>query len=144
MDISKLPDLERDLYEYEKLFKSLDFKAVISDVYGAYIGKKPVSSIDLSNVKLNDVVLFIDQMDAYFFVEVLNVSESDEFFAGTIYISRFKNIVKIALKSVESNYFEWKKEGDRELADLDGLLHGKTPEEIYDYCVEQGLLHLIK
>lgn len=83
-------------------------------------------------------------MDTYFFVRVYYISESDKKFEGIIFISRFKTLVEMALRNQESGDFKWEDVGYGERADLDGLLHRYSPQEIYDYCVEQGLTYLIK
>ena len=145
MDISKRKELENNLLNFKSLFEQqVDYKDVKNDVVGAYLGDKPVSSIDLSPIKRNDLEPFIECMNPYFFVRILDCSESDDEFAGTIFLSRFKTLSEVALRSLDGGDFKWEEVEFRERADLDGLLHGYTPKEIYDYCVKQGLDHLIK
>ncbi len=143
MDVSKQKNLEKDLSDFESLFDGQDYKDVLRDVKGAYLGEKPVSSIDLSNIKL-DIKHFLKCMDNYFFVKVYDCSKSSKKFTGIIYVSRFRTLVEAALGSIKGGDFHWEEVEYRERADLDGLLHGYSPQEIYDYCVEQELTHLIK
>ena len=143
MDVSKLKNVEKDVSAFKSLFDGQDYKDVLNDVRGAYLGEKPVSSIELYNIT-QDIEEWVERMEAYFFVRVRKIKKSKKEFSGEIYISRFKTIGEVALKSRKSRRFKLGKVKYREYADLDGLLHGYSPEEIYDYCVEQGLMHLIK
>lgn len=118
------------------MFDGQDYEDVLRDVKGAYLGKKPVSSIELYNLKHN-ILDLVECMESYFFVRVHKIKKSKGI-SRAIYISRFKTIVEVAVKSRGSRRFKLEKVKYRERADLDGLLHGYSPQEIYDYCVEQG------
>jgi len=104
-----------------------------------YKFEKPLSSLELNKKPRESVEDFITKLGSFFFVKALEPSSESDYFSGVIILSRFKNIIQVAI-----GYWYQAREnkvGEDVYADIFGLLYGFSTKEIAKYCSKERLNH---
>lgn len=129
----RIKKLEKVLANYPDILSEYGIKNQITK---AFKFEKPLASIELYDKKIQKVEQFMEEMEDFFFVGNTHFeSESQEFgFSGLIFVSRFKTVFDVAI-----NYARKHKSLLDEFADLSGILFGKSPKEVAQYCSEERL-----
>lgn len=125
-----LPELKKVLDKYRTFFTELGYE-FYDQIIDAYLLKKPLTGIEFYDEAVN-IYPFIISISEFFFVGVYYGKKKN--YLAEVFVSRFKNVLDVAL--------QYRLDG--KIADLEGLLYGYSPKEIYDYCVREQLTHLIK
>lgn len=127
----KIKKLETVLTNYPDILSEFGIKKQIIKTFKF---EKPLASLELYDKNTQKVAQFIEDLESFFFVgNTYFESESQEVgFSGLIFISRFKNVFDVAI-----NYPKKLKSLLDEFADLSGILFGKSPKEVAQYCSEQ-------
>jgi len=136
----RIKKLEKVLTNYPDILSEFGIKKQIIKTFKF---EKPLASLELYDKNTQKVALFMEEMEDFFFVgNTYFESESQELgFSGLIFVSRFKNVFEVA-----KNYARKHKSLLDEFADLSGILFGKPPKEVAEYCSEERLkkFNLIK
>jgi len=122
-----------------KLAKIMDNYAHLYDdgcakgqVTRAFIGGKPVTTIELYNQNANEVLEFVERLEDYFTVGQVSFEQEphQSIFSGDIIVSRFKNPFDIIMRYATKGFGlkEW-------FADLSGFfVRGGEAKEVAWYC----------
>ena len=94
---------------------------------------KPLTSIDISNVRSKKLIQFIDDLKKFFFVT---------YKSSEIHVSRFRTLCSVAIGELGEG--ENLVKLSERFADLAGNFYGYSPGEILQYCLDKGFYHLIK
>ncbi|KKM63311.1 hypothetical protein LCGC14_1512720 [marine sediment metagenome] len=132
----KIIQLKEDIDTYSDL---IDEKAFKKNVMNTYLLNKPGSSIGIHNKNPVRIDEFIAGLNIYFFVDFIISSSMKSEYTWTIYISRLKELNKMAVAH------HHKYNGNHNFyADAIGFLSGYTPKQIWNHCQEKGFQDLIK
>lgn len=129
----KLNNLEKLLVKYPDIITNDEIKDSIAKTFTF---KKPLTSIELYDKKIEKVIDFIGELEGFFFVDYVYFypKPPEGIFLGLIFISRFKNLFDVAI------YYANKHKGllDK-FADLSGILFGYPSKEVAKYCSKERL-----
>lgn len=86
--------MEKVLDNYRDIFSEGEIK---EQIIGAFKSEKPVTSIELYDVKTNILERFIEELEEFFFVgQVYFDPESPQsMFSGVAFVSRFKDLLDV-------------------------------------------------
>ena len=121
--LAKYPDILLSYQEGKDIYP----KDLIMD---AYAFEKPLTSIEIDDIKSKKVLQLIKDLEEFFFVRYTSYE---------IYISRFKSLCNVAIDKPRNKIGL-----SDEFADLAGILYGYSPKEVVQYCLKRRKYHLIK
>ncbi len=98
-----------------------------------FLFEKPVTSIEIGSMNLEEVVEFRGELEKFFFVE---------YTPSEIFISRFRTLCDVAIGIKNRNDITIKL--SHNFPDLEGFFYGKPLKEIARYCLKKKKYHLIK
>jgi hypothetical protein len=131
----KIKEIRKLLSSYKHIFVEVHKEKVISEILNAYKFKKPLTSIEIDDKHSGEKEEFVDKLRERFYV--LNVFNGDNS-CGTIYVSRFKTIIKVVDMFTKSGYsLDYH-------ADLFGILFGYDLENVAGYIIDRNLDDMIK
>ena len=128
----RIRGLKKVLSNYHML--SRDFE--VKEIMGAFKSKKPVTSVELYNIRASVIEKFIEELSEFFFVgQVYFDPESPRTkFSGDVFVSRSKELLDLMV------YHAKKRSGMLDgFADLSGILFGTPLKEVARYCSQESL-----
>ena len=131
----RLKELENILTNYRPDIISGQW--VVEEITRAYKSEKPVTSIELYDVKANVLDRFIEELKELFFVGQVSFDPKPRRsnFSGDIYVSRFKNPFDVVMDYASKGHGlrEW-------FADLSGFfVLGKPAEEVAQFFLKEHM-----
>ena len=128
VSFAESPRLRQVLEDYSDLVT----QAEKEDIEGAYLLRKPLSDVEIFGPPESRVRNLASELSRFFFVEVYPYRGSTpERFSGTIFVSRFRTLPRLAADLI--NRSQWRE-------DLQGVLYGKYDlTEVARYCQPLGL-----
>lgn len=114
----------------------LSRKFEVKEIMGAFKSKKPVTSIELYDIRAIMFEKFIEELKEFFFVGQVYFDPNSPRtkFSGDIFVSRSKDLLDVMA------YHAKKHNGMSDgFADLSGVLFGKPIKEVAQYCSQEGL-----
>ncbi len=129
----RIKKLEKVLVNYPTLLSEFEIK---EQIINAFKFEKPLTSIEIESENREKIVQFTVELKKFFFVgQIYFEPDSKEFgFSGLIFISRFKNLLDVAM-----NYAKKHNGLLDEFADLSGIFSGKSSKEVAEYCSKERL-----
>lgn len=126
----RIKELEKVLTNYRPDIISGQW--VVEEITRAYKSEKPVTSIELYDIKANLLKRFIVELEEFFLVGQVSFDPepAESTFSGDIYVSRFKNPFDIIMKYATKGFDlrEW-------FADLSGIfVRGEKAKGVALYC----------
>jgi len=130
IDEKRIRKLVKVLANYSSILIEFGIK---DQIIKTFKFEKPLTSIEIVSEENDKIKQFMKEMEEFFFIGNTDY-ETDSQFSSLVFVSRFKNLLDVAISytSMHNSVLD-------KFADLSGILTGYSPKEVAEYCSEERL-----